>query len=134
MQKIAYSAKDTPARALRTCIYNILCKNAQFNCQSIYEMHAMQLYCHAWQLLLTHTVHIQLYTYWTCRAIGGYVTVVATYFPKLGGYITCRILLVRSTNGNGNRILSNRILFYRTTLHFVSIKPDLPASVNCQQH
>ena len=54
------------------------------------------------------------------------------------GYTVCGILLVLSANGNGNELPLNGILFYRIPFNrilfpFVSVKPNLPASVNCWQ-
>ena len=59
-------------------------------------------------------------------------------FPTLrlflvGGYTACGIPLIRSANGNGNRIPLNGIVFNGIPLTFVSVKVYLSASVNCQK-
>ena len=47
------------------------------------------------------------------------------------GYTACRILLIQSANGNGNKIPLNGILFNGISFPLVSIKAYLPASINC---
>ena len=61
----------------------------------------------------------------------------------IGGYTACRIPLIRSANGNGNRIPLNGIPFNGILLNgipfngipfpFISVMAFLPASVNCQK-
>ena len=51
-----------------------------------------------------------------------------------GGYMAYGILLVRSVNESGNGVLLNRIWFNRIPFLFIYVKPNLPASINHQQH
>ena len=71
--------------------------------------------------------------------VNGYnaMIVVIDKFGKLtwlvGGYMACGIPLIRSANGNGNRIPLNGIPFNGIPFPFVSIMAFLPASVNCRK-
>ena len=49
---------------------------------------------------------------------------------RVGGYTACRIPLVRSANGNGNRIPLNGIPFNGIPFPFVSVKQVVGSSVS----
>ena len=50
-------------------------------------------------------------------------------YTIVGGYTACGIPLVRSANGNGNRIPLNRIPFNGIPFPFVSVKTNFESSV-----
>ena len=52
----------------------------------------------------------------------------------VGGYTACGIPFVRLTNGNGNGIPVNGIPFNGIPFPFVSVKKNLPTSVNFRYH